>query len=216
MRPQWKQRTPEWLAVRRGLLTASDAAAALGVAPYPSFRGDPRAELMTKKLDATPIRGMFLVHGVRYEAEACDAAMRSLGETCHEFGLLVHPDHPWLAASPDGVTTNGFCVEIKCPMKRAITPGHVPEHYYPQVQVQMFVTGCRFTYFVQYKPAFLMPDNRPFVDIVVVERDDAWLDDALPKMRAFWEEYDARRKSHVPRCVVGDTCDIVEDLYGVQ
>ena len=47
--PSPAQRSEEWLAMRRGLLTASDAAAALDIKPYPSFAGSPRADLLKKK-----------------------------------------------------------------------------------------------------------------------------------------------------------------------
>ena len=212
-RPQWAQRTPEWYAKRRELLTASDVASALGIAPYKSFRGDPRAECMQKKLDNAPLFGMAMVHGVRYEDEARDAAMSALGEKSHDFGLLVHPRHPWLAASPDGVTESGKAVEIKAPLKRTIVPGQVPAHYLPQVQVQMEVCDLDQTIFVQYKPGFLSPDGKPIVDIVVVERDRRWFAEHVGTMRAFWEEYMARRVHHVPAVCAPLTCLVDEDLY---
>lgn len=218
-RPQWAQRTPEWYAVRRGLLTASDAAAALGVRPFAGYRGDPRADLLRRKVQNAPVRGMALAHGVKYEPEACAAAMAALGETCFDFGLVVHPEHPWLAASPDGVTATGRCVEIKCPSRRVVQPGHVPAHYLPQVQIQMYVTGCDATYFVQYKPAFLNADGKPFLDICVVQRDDAWLADALPVLRAFWQDMTAAVADAGGSGPVADddasagTCVIVDDLY---
>ncbi len=212
-RQQWAQRTPEWYAKRRDLLTASDVAAALGVPPFKSYRGDPRAELLRKKLDNAPLQGMFLVHGVKYEDEARDLAMAALGETCYDFGLLVHPHHTWLAASPDGITASGRAVEIKCPLKRDIVPGEIPHHYWPQVQVQMEVCNVDQTIFVQYKPAFLTQNGKPFVDIVVIERDRRWFETNVGTMRAFWEEYMSKRVDHVP--VPGATveCCINDDLY---
>ena len=32
-------------------------------------------------------------------------------------GLVVHPDHPWLGASPDGILDATKLIEIKCPFK---------------------------------------------------------------------------------------------------
>lgn len=40
--------------------------------------------------------------------------MQALGEVAWEVGLVVHPDLPWLGASPDGVTNTGRLIEIKC------------------------------------------------------------------------------------------------------
>lgn len=47
--PQPPQRSAEWLAMRIGVLTASDAAAALDIKPFASFSGSPRADLLKKK-----------------------------------------------------------------------------------------------------------------------------------------------------------------------
>lgn len=215
-RPQWAQRTPEWYEIRKGLVTASDAAAILGIPPFASFKGDPRKETMQKKLTSAPLRSMAAVHGVKYEQEACDMAMRALGETAIEFGLLVHRDLAWLAASPDGVTTRGFAIEIKCPTKRRIEPGHIPHHYYPQVQVQMEVCDLPATYFIQYKPGFLMTDGRPFIDITIVERDRAWFRENVESLREFWEEYMAARANATADVAVDADdggCLIRDDLY---
>ncbi len=59
--PSPAQRSEEWLAMRRGLLTASDAAAALDIKPYPSFAGSPRADLLKKK--AQQSIGIQTFHG---------------------------------------------------------------------------------------------------------------------------------------------------------
>lgn len=131
-RKQWTQRTPEWYEVRKELLTASDAAAALDLKPYPSYRGSAKAEMLKRKVQNLPVQNMFVVHGQKYEDEARDWAAAALGETMIDVGLVRHATLPWLAASPDGVTASGKLIEIKCPLKRNIVPGHVPHHYWPQ------------------------------------------------------------------------------------
>lgn len=211
---QWAQRTPEWYEIRRSLLTASDVAGALDIKPFKSYKGSPRADLLVKKLENKPFHNMFVAHGQAHEDEACDMMASVLGEKVLAFGLLVHPRHSWLAASPDGVTESGKCVEIKCPLRRAIVPGHCPEHYWPQVQVQMQVCGLRSTLFVQYKPAGLTVDKKPFLDIAVVERDDAWFEAVLPRLKSFYDEYMAARDTYVPEPLPPlQQCTVVDDLY---
>lgn len=196
-REQWKQQTPEWFAVRRTLLTASDAAAALDIKPFASYRGSPRADLLQRKLDDAPVSNVFTRHGQKYEDEARNWAAAALGETVMEVGLVVRPRQgddatPWLAASPDGVTATGRLLEIKCPLKREIKPGHIPGHYFPQVQVQMEVCDIDSTLFVQYRPA--CPGDRDparrraVLDVVVIERDRAWFRENEPRLKAFWAE----------------------------
>lgn len=203
-RPQIQQRTPEWYAARRTLLTASDAASALNVKPFEGYRGSPRADLLAKKLEDKPLSNVFVAHGTKYEDEARFLAASAIGETVADVGLVVHATERWLAASPDGVTASGRLMEIKCPLRRTIVPGHVPGHYVPQLQVQMEVADVDSTLFVQYKPPCL-----GFVlDVVVVERDPAWFERHRPALRAFWEEYMAARETYVPPpppdCLVDD------------
>ena len=197
-RPQWAQRTPEWYEVRRSLLTASDVSSALGIKPFASYKGSPRAELLKKKLENRPFSNMFTLHGQKYEDEARDLMVAAMGEEVLDFGLLVHPEHGWLAASPDGVTLTGKCVEIKCPLRRTIVPGQVPHHYWPQVQVQLQVCDLDSCIFVQYRPAHLNPDGRHVLDIVVVERDDAWFAANLASLKSFHAEYMAALETYVP------------------
>lgn len=212
-RPQPGQRTPEWYAARRELITASDCAAALGIKPFVSFKGDVRKELMAKKLDPFFMTNIYVEHGVVHEDEARDAAMEQLGLKCLDFGLLRHPEHRWLWASPDGVTYCGKCVEIKCPLRRKIVPGEVPHHYFPQVQIQMYVCGLDETIFIEYMPSKLTK-GAPFVDIKWVKRDDSWLDENIPKLKVFFDEYEKKLLTHVPiQRPPPPACLIEEALY---
>jgi len=218
-RLQYAQRTPEWYVVRRGLITASEAAAALGIKPFAGFKGSPREELMNTKLNKPRnLTGMAMQHGIHHEAEACEFAMKLLGKTNLEFGLLVHPRFPWLAASPDGITTDGCCVEIKCPLRRKIIPGVVPHHYMPQIQVQMEVCDLEETLFIQYKPGHMTEDGTQFVDIATIRRDRDWFERHRSELQKFWEEMTERRKHHVPQDSSDDenTLDIDDDLYLVE
>lgn len=215
-REQWVQRTPEWYAVRRELITASDAAAALDVKPYASYRGSARAELLKRKVSNAPLNNIFVAHGQRYEDAARDWAAAAMGETIMDVGLVRHASLPWLAASPDGVTCSGKLLEIKCPLKREIKPGCIPEHYFPQVQCQMEVCDMDQTIFVQYKPAGMLPGGKAFLDIVVIERDRAWFDANKDRLKSFWDEYMAARAEagEDPDPAAAEPgCDIQDDLY---
>lgn len=213
-RKQWAQRTEEWYKQRRQLLTASEVAGALDIKPYASYRGSPRADLLKKKLENKPFSNMFTLHGQKYEDDARDLMASVLGEEVHDVGLLVHPQHPWLGASPDGVTSSGKCIEIKCPLRRAIVPGAVPSHYMPQIQVQLQVCDLDQCIFVQYKPPHLAPDRTRVLDICVVERDDAWFSRNLPDLRAFYTEYSEAMNTYVSSpAPPTQACSIVDDMY---
>lgn len=211
-RPEIAQRTEPWYAARRKLITASDAAAALGILPFASYKGDIREDCLVKKLDNHPFSNIFCRHGQRYEDEARDLFCELTGEVAIDRGLVISEDDPWIGASPDGITMSGKLIEIKCPLRRKIIPGHIPHHYYPQVQVQMVVCGFDTTIFLQYIPAIMTIDKKPFMDVVVIERDPVWWEENKPRLRSFWEEYQRRLETHVPaplppnpKCLIDDT-----------
>jgi putative phage-type endonuclease len=178
------QKSQEWLALRGKMLTASDAATAIGKNKYETPDG-----LLLKKcgLGEKFMGNEATRHGEKYEDEARILYEERHGEIVHELGLVPHPEYNWLGGSPDGVTESGKLVEIKCPMMRAIEPC-VPEHYMPQLQLCMEIMDLDEADFIQYKPAdFNWPRPEEFV-VVNVKRDPEWWTTYFPVMRTFWEK----------------------------
>ena len=107
------QKSEEWLALRGKMLTASDAATAIGVNKY-----ETPAELLLKKcgLGEKFMGNAATRHGEKYEDEARILYEERHGEVVHELGLCPHPLYDWLGGSPDGVSESGKLVEIKCPV----------------------------------------------------------------------------------------------------
>ena len=207
--PQYIQRTPEWYEVRKGLMTASNAAAALGIKPYDSFRGDPKAACIDQIVSGSFKGNAATRHGCEHEDAVRDRYCAIAGETALEFGLIVHREFPWLAASPDGITLNGQMIEIKCPRHRDIVPGHVPHHYYPQVQTQMEVCDLDSCAFVQWKPARFTKDAQEIFDVVIVPRDRAWFARHKEDLLSFYHDLMRTREQYVPPlpppCLIRDT-----------
>lgn len=133
------QRTPEWYQVREVMITASDFAQALGFSKFGNQR-----DFFQKKCGHTPPKPFDdgvppLRWGVMFEPVACEIYEQlNCGVRVHEFGLLRHPTHSFLGASPDGITEDGVMLEIKCPWRRRIN-GTVPTQYYFQIQGQLSV-----------------------------------------------------------------------------
>ncbi len=184
------QRTALWLAKRSTLITASEASAALKRTPkackhyvemfglqdtfeYSSKKScnpyQSTQALIKKKSSVTDasavVNGDFMAWGTLYEEVARQIYQQMTGETVHEFGLLIHPEHPWIGASPDGITSSGKVVEIKVPSVRAPSP-IPPLQYVIQVYFQMEVTGL---------------DNGDFFDVVIIEwtSEEEWLASAM-------------------------------------
>ena len=147
--PDIEQRSQEWYTVRDGLLTASDAVKV--------FNEKSRIELIVQKLSprepVSPYVQKMLDHGVRMEPQAIGNLSTIVGKKIHEKGLTIHPKYNFIGASPDGVTEDGWLVEAKSPCKRMIKPGHVPEAYYAQMQLNMEVFDSPACYYIEFLSA---------------------------------------------------------------
>lgn len=176
------QRSEEWLKLRGNMLTASDAASAIGDNPY-----EKPEDLILKKCGHNKFNGNeFTAHGNKYEDEARDIYCERYGEVAHEIGLYPHPEIKWLGGSPDGITESGKLIEIKCPLKRKITP-EVPIYYMPQLQLLMEILDLEEAVFIQYKPSELTWPQQPEFVLTEVKRDREWFKEKLPIMENLWK-----------------------------
>lgn len=115
---QYRQRTEEWYEKRKSILTASDAAAALNIGKFQNRKG-----LILKKAglvqaqSSDAAKSPAMEHGIKYEDEAAQMYLQRYPELgpFFEVGLVMHPDHPFLGASPDRITKDGILIEIKVP-----------------------------------------------------------------------------------------------------
>lgn len=190
-----EQRSDAWLAARQNALTSSDVAAVLGVNPWATG-----LSVLQKKINpAHRFKGNAATrHGVINEDRALKLYEAREGRKVIAFGLIFHPwkTYKWLGGSPDGITTDGRLLEIKCPYRRDIGDGEVPDYYIPQIQVMMAVTGLPVCDFVQYVPASppCFPD--PIYTCVQVPRSNDWFKAKVPIMRNFWNTVVWCRKTH--------------------
>lgn len=141
------QRSSQWHAKRSEMITASEVTKAFRDAT-PSAR----RELMLKKIEgAKPTDGSSMnaacAWGTQFEQIAKDIYCKlNGGGQVLDTSCVVHPRHPFLGASPDGIYMPpsladprwGKLVEFKCPISRKFdesTP--IPDAYYHQMQLQM-------------------------------------------------------------------------------
>lgn len=178
------QRSEAWLKLRGNMLTASDAASAIGTNSYQT-----PDDLLLKKcgLGEKFTGNEATEWGTKMEPVAIELFEEQSGEKVNELGLIPHPDHPWLGGSPDGLTDTNCLVEIKCPMRRKIIPGQVPLHYQAQIQLCMEIMDVESCFFVQYAPIEISWPNEAVFDVTVVPRDREWFAKYLPVMKEFWD-----------------------------
>lgn len=138
--PFVKQRSIEWLEMRKNRLTASDL--------YDAIKGGNTTLTLAKKkanviIDNTNYNGIrALKWGTMFEPMATRCYSQLHGNIhVYDFGLICDPNNEHFGASPDGINELGIMVEIKCPISRKIVDGEIPIKYQKQIQGQLAVCG---------------------------------------------------------------------------
>jgi len=151
---QPEQKTQEWYTFRHDHITASNAWKALGtIASKNQLIYEKCQPLNTEKykssLCETPMSW-----GNKYEYLTTCIYEEKNNTTISSFGCIAHPEHSFLAASPDGIVTGennyGRMIEIKNVVSREIT-GVPKKDYYIQMQLQMEVCDLDVCDFVETK-----------------------------------------------------------------
>ena len=184
-KPQYKQLSPEWFAVRPSMITASSAASLLVrdsktcdsyIAAYnleETFDKNGKCcnpyssknQYFLERCIGSNFKGsMATFWGQKYEQIASDIYSKEHSKNILEFGLLTHSEHNWIGASPDGITECGIMLEIKCPYRRKIT-GIPPFYYWQQCQIQLEVCDLDICDFAEF-------------EFVEFESEEEWLDDS--------------------------------------
>ncbi len=186
-----EQRSPEWYAARKGLVTASNVGAILGFDPWRTADDVMRAMVRDhfgadREFDGNPATAW----GEANEAGAITDYTMETGRPTRPAPFVVSPLHPWLGASPDRYVSNAGLLEVKCPFKFRDTVKPVPfvpitdraqRHYHAQIQVQMLCTGTEWCDFWQWAPADWSCER--------VDRDEQFLEWAIPELYGFYQRF---------------------------
>lgn len=161
-----EQGTAEWLKQREQCLTATAMTVILDGDSYEY----PYGMLLDKCGRGKGFKGNeHTQHGSMLEQVGVLWYQHHYDVQVIEHGLLIHPDYPFLGASPDGICSKysmdgngcsnlvGRLLEIKFPALRGLKAkgrldGDIcPHHYYTQMQAQCFATGLDECDFLQCK-----------------------------------------------------------------
>lgn len=144
-----EQRSNEWFKQRENSITASVCGSILGKDKYKN-----QYEFIEEKIQSTFKPNKNCYHGTKYE-EIAKLIYEDINDvSVKDFGLLTHPNHEMIAASPDGICSEykkdkksksnkvGRMIEIKCVTTRKIICSDkisevVPSQYYEQIQQQL-------------------------------------------------------------------------------
>ncbi len=187
-----RQNTEEWLEWRNQGIGASDAAIIMGDNPWKT-----PDELFERKLGLRPeeYQNSAMARGHELEPRAGDRYTEITGKQVWP-ACLERMDHPWLKASLDGISKNGrYVVEIKCgdsAYRRTKETGEAPSYYVAQLQHILMVTGLSSIDFFCWLP------RRKGV-LIVVHRDDAYIEKLFQKEYEFWQRVMASRSVQEPK-----------------
>ena len=182
-----EQRSKEWFEQRKGKITGSVVGAILGLSPYMSRNDVMRKMVREYHWVASEFKGNAATQwGQAMEPHAIADFELDTGLEVTQAGFELW-DEDWLGASPDGYVGANALIEVKCPysLRNKENPEfkHMREiqHYYAQIQIQMLVTNKSYCYFYQWSPHGS--------DMSVADFDPQWIDENLPKLREFYQEY---------------------------
>lgn len=189
-----EQGTEEWYDIRRGVLTAS-AVKALKA----SKLGDGAVTLAKKmameivtNYETDIVHTYYMDRGNELEPEARKLYEEKTGNKVKEVGFVLIKELG-IGVSPDGLVGSDGMVEFKAPKYTThmdtLKSGKYDPQYYPQMQMQLLVTGRGWVDFVSYCPD--MPDkHQMFIDRV--KRDEkfqSFLYDRMKEFRGIIDEW---------------------------
>jgi putative phage-type endonuclease len=171
---QYDQRSAEWFQARKGRMTGSIVGAIVGH----NFFNKPK-DLLRELLWGTFKGNEATQWGTDHEATAAIRYEVHTNYTVDYPGLIINPQKPWLAYSPDGLVAGPerILLEIKCPFKKKLYPS-IPHYYFDQIQYGAHLMQCpvidffvwtpdkckleRYAYEREYCEQFLIPAVEKF------------------------------------------------------
>lgn len=173
--------------LRKGRVTGSVAGAILGYSPF--MTPDDVMRSMVREYHGAPSEftgNVATDHGNFHEPGAIFDYELETGRIIKESQFYMFED--WLGATPDGEIDDEGLAEIKCPYGKRNDPAPVQFktldeqlHYHAQTQIEMLCAVKSWTDFFQWTP------NDTALERVHIDFD--WLDENLPKLKAFHNQF---------------------------
>ena len=171
-----EQGSDDWLALRRGVITASTMSRLITATGKPASNDTSRAQLL--QLLAERITGESepsfynddMARGHLLEPLARDIYARHYHPVVECGFVTAQFDGTTIGYSPDGLVGDDGLIEIKSPRQKNhlkwMLAGMVPAEHRPQVQTGLAVTGRAWCDFISYAPGLPL-------FVVRCERDEA-------------------------------------------
>lgn len=190
--------TTNWVAARRGCLTASriaDAIATLKTGKPSESRRRVAFELLAER--ATGIAAdHYVTSAMQWGIDTQPAARAAYevltGSLVGPEVFVLHPTIDWAGATPDGLLDPDGLLEIKCPTTAThlryvlmAREGRVPDEYRPQMLWQLACTRRAWVDFVSFDPRVEGPSR---IAVARFEPAATEIEEIEAKASAFLEE----------------------------
>ena len=188
-----EQRSPEWYAARNRRITASRFHVVLGKHTSAGYRNYLRdvAEAIrgVPSFDDIAEPKPWFAHGVEWEQQARAQYEFHRGIDVAVPGLIVHPEIPYVAGSPDGLVGEDGGIDIKChkslgEYQKCVGELVLPSRHIAQVQGYLWITGRKWWDLVDFYRDDSGDDIRMY--IVSAERDERYHDTLRQACAEFW------------------------------
>ena len=172
-----EQTSPEWFALRAGVITASN------FDKIATSKGEPskQAQKYIYQLAGEAILGTkeegytnaAMERGIALESEAKGLFELITGHQVRTVGFCFKDEDRKIGCSPDGLIDPDAGVEIKCPILSThidyLIHNRLPTIYHNQIQGSMYVTNRKWWHFLSYYPGI-----KPL--LLKIERDDTFIE----------------------------------------
>lgn len=173
-----EQGSVDWKNIRAKKIGASDAPAIMKVSKWKT-----PYSLWIEKLGHTQDKSLskYMQRGLDLEPIAREKYLENTGIRVAPC-VAISDKYPWMMASVDGFDGNKNIVEIKCPGQEdhnMALSGKIPQHYYPQLQHQMFVFEVEKAFYFSF-------DGKDGV-ILEILRDDSYIEKLILEEKKFFD-----------------------------
>lgn len=189
----------DWMRLRLGVITASEVSNVIAKPRNGTAWTDMKkayfhtllAEVCTGV--SPEVNAKSLAWGKQHEMDARTLFEFTSGVQVTEAPIIYRDESLRTACSPDGLCSNDFGLELKCPFTsrdfvkfRLGGFDAIKSAYMAQVQYSMWVTGKDAWFFANYDPRM----KREGIHHVVVERDEKFMDEFDTHVPDFIEKMD--------------------------
>ena len=135
-------------------------------------------------------------------------------EEISEENWAIIQDLRWIGGSPDGITADGWVIEIKCPFSPFVD-GKIKKMYLWQLYLNMAVAGLTKGYFIQYAPKKdLLFKSR--YDCTEVTLPDGWFEEEKTKAHTVWNWITHFKKTGEIHPDISTKIKLVEGIEGIK